>query len=431
MVRQLIEVGALVAAADTIIAGPAYILLNGGAIEAVGRGPYAGDRTDLYVVNRSHTIAIPGLVNSHGHAAMTLLRGIHDDVPLQQWLNDAVLPTEDKLTNDAIYWGTLLACWEMLRSGTTCFTDMYMFMHDAARAVETSGMRGVLSWGMVGFDQANHQRGLNNNRALVERWNHQANGRITVTLGPHAPYTCPPDTLRAAASLADELNVPIQIHLSETRLEVDDAQRAWGCSPIVHVDRCGLLDRPVLAAHCVHVSDEDIALMAAKGVRVAHNPQSNLKLASGIAPVARMRAAGVVVGLGTDGAASNNNLDMFEELRLAATLHKGISGDSTLISAAEALCMATEDSAKCVFMPTHHGRLQAGAPADFVLLDADSPHFTPTHDLLSNVVYAAGADDVLDVYVQGHAVLRNRVPTLIDTERVLFEVRRIKETLLS
>jgi len=430
MARVLLEVGALIQSSSQVIPGPAYLILNQGLVEQVGAGAYLGDKSYMTIISRPRSLAIPGLVNSHGHAAMTLLRGLGDDLPLMTWLTEKVYPNEEKLTAEAIHWGTQLACWEMLRSGTTCFTDMYFSMHDVAQAVELSGMRAVLSWGMVGFTDDMKATGLTNSRSFIEQWNHQANGRITTTLGPHAPYTCPPDYLEAIVQLSQDLNVPIQIHLSETEVEVGDSLRDLSKTPIAHARDCGLLTRPLLAAHCVHVTDEDIEIMRAADVRVAHNPQSNLKLASGIAPVVKMLNAGLTVGLGTDGAASNNNLDMFEELRLAATLHKGYLRDATVVPAAQALDMATRASARAVFLPDGHGTLHLGSAADITLLDLNSPHFLPAYDLVSNVVYSAGADDVSDVFVAGVQLLSNRQPTLLDVERISFEVRKI-ESLLS
>ncbi|MCL6598650.1 MAG: amidohydrolase [Alicyclobacillus macrosporangiidus] len=429
MSQVLLEVGALVLSADAVIAEPGYILWQDGVILAVGRGVYPGPRDKVEVISRPRAVAIPGLVNTHGHAAMTLLRGIGDDLPLQAWLTERIYPAEAKLTGEAVYWGTLLACWEMIQSGTTCFTDMYFFMHDAARAVEESGLRAVLSWGMVGFDEQSRTQGIRNSRSFHAQWHRAAQGRIQVTLGPHAPYTCPPDYLAVVAELSAELGVPIQIHLSETKREVDECIAEHGCTPIRLVERCGLLDRPVLAAHCVHLTEEDIALLRERDVRVAHNPQSNLKLASGVAPVVELLQAGVTVGIGTDGAASNNNLDLFEELRLAATLHKGVRQDATAVTAGEAFTMATSAGAQCVFLPDGHGTLHPGAAADIVLLSLDSAHFLPTYDLLSNIVYAAGAGDVTDVFVAGQPLLRQGEPVTLDVERIRHEVRRLEAVL--
>lgn len=426
MAKLLLEVGAILAA-DDVKSGPGYILVDGQTIVEMGSGEYIGDRTGLDVMSRPLHLAMPGLVNDHGHAAMTLLRGAGDDMPLMTWLNERVFPLETKLTGEAVYWGTLWAAWEMIRSGTTTYADMYMFMHDAARAVEESGLRGVLCWGMAGADSAAQARGIDNAKSFIGQWNHAANGRITTTLGPHAPYTCPPDYLRKIAALARELDVPIQIHLSETRVEVENSLASFGKSPIAHVADCGLLSERVLAAHCVHVDTTDIELLAKYDVRVAHNPQSNLKLGSGIAPVPQMLQAGIIVGLGTDGACSNNNLDMFEEMRLAAMLHKGVLMDATVIPAAQAFAMATQQSARSLFLPDDIGTLAVGAKADIVLLSLDSPHFTPSFDPLSNVVYAAGADDVTDVIVDGVPVMRKGEAQTLDTERIRFEVKRLQE----
>jgi 5-methylthioadenosine/S-adenosylhomocysteine deaminase len=426
---MVVQVGAIVRHPQCAELAPAYIRIEDGVIREVGSGRYDGPTDGIDVVNRPRCVAMPGLINCHGHAAMTLLRGAGDDMPLMQWLNERIFPLEAKLTAEAIYWGTLLACWEMIQSGTTCFTDMYMSMDHAARAVEESGLRGVLSVGLVGLDPEAGKLGLERTRRFASAWHGAAEGRIRVMLGPHAPYTCPPQYLEQVAALSAELDLPVQIHVSETRDEVEQCRREFGKTPVVLLNDLGLLNRPVLAAHCVHLTDEDIQILATHDVRVAHNPQSNLKLASGIAPVVRLRQAGVTVGLGTDGAASNNNLDMFEEMRLAATLHKGVSGDATAIAAWEAFEMATTAGARAVFLDPHHGRLEPGAPADLVLLDLDSPQLVPVHDLVSNIVYSAGAGNVTDVFVAGRPLLVNGEPATLDTERIRFEVRRIAETL--
>ncbi|MCL6625422.1 amidohydrolase [Alicyclobacillus shizuokensis] len=435
--KTILEVGAAVCSAQEVYNEPVRIVIEDGIIQAVTPLAQVGvsadrARTDSWrgeagvqYIRRPRTVAIPGLVNTHGHAAMTLLRGAGDDLPLMRWLEEKVYPMEAKLTRQAIYWGTQLACWEMIRSGTTCYTDMYFQMHDAAQAVLESGMRGVLCWGVVGLDDSGRAAGVANSRSFVNQWK-GASSRLLVTLGPHAPYTCPPDYLREIADLAGELGVPLQIHLSETRGEVEQSLQTYGKTPIAQVEACGLLEHPVLAAHCVHVNEDDMDVLAARRVHVAHNPQSNLKLGSGVAPVARMLEKGIVVGLGTDGAASNNNLDMFEEMRLAATLHKGVTMDATAVPAPTAFRMATEEGAKCAFLPAGHGTLTSGAWADITLLDLDSPHFVPIHDLLSNVVYAAGADDVTDVFVAGRQLLSNRESLTLDVERIRYEARSLE-----
>ncbi|EPZ45668.1 hypothetical protein N007_08470 [Alicyclobacillus acidoterrestris ATCC 49025] len=429
--KTVIEVGGAIIDKDTVIAEPVYLVLDGDIIERYERGTYpceGGEPVNL--IRKPNRVAIPGLVNTHGHAAMTLLRGAGDDLPLMTWLNERIFPLEDKLTEDAIYWGTQLAAWEMLVSGTTTYTDMYMMMDHAAKAVAESGIRAVLSVGVVGFNDVSRENGMQRSRSFHGNWHRQASGRITVTLGPHAPYTCPPDYLTEIAELAKELDVPIQIHLSETQTEVVNSQGDHSLTPIALAEKVGLFDVPTLAAHCVHVTDADLDIMARRGVRIAHNPQSNLKLGSGIAPLPKMLEKGIVVGLGTDGAASNNNLDMFEEMRLAATLHKGVAQDAEVIPAAVAFDLATAMGAKACFLGQLHGTLKPGAAADIVLLDAASPHLLPQHNLLSNVVYACGADDVRDVFVAGRQVVSGGEPLTIDVERVRAEVARIKEQLV-
>ncbi|WP_233095763.1 amidohydrolase [Alicyclobacillus sp. SO9] len=430
MNKFILETGWAVCSAADVRDEPTYFVVEDGIIQEIGSGTVS-EPNGIPVIKRPNSVAMPGLVNTHGHAAMTLLRGAGDDLPLMQWLSEKVYPNEAKLNGEAVYWGTMLAALEMIMSGTTTFTDMYFFMHDAARAVEEAGLRGVLSWGMVGFSEADREKGILQSTEFANRWNGAANGRIRVTLGPHAPYTCPPEYLTEIAELSTELDVPVQIHLSETKGEVEDSIKQFGYSPIANAQRTGLLDRPVLAAHCVHLSEADIQILQQHRVRVAHNPQSNLKLGSGVAPVTKLLKAGVRVGLGTDGAASNNNLDMFEEMRLAATLHKGVLMDATAVTAPQAFSMATEEGAKCAFLEEQHGTLTKGAQADIVLLSHDSPHFWPNHNLLSNIVYASGADDVTDVFVQGRQLLSNRVPQTIDVERVQFEVGRIEQLLKS
>jgi 5-methylthioadenosine/S-adenosylhomocysteine deaminase len=424
--RTVIEVGALVLDSMHVYNGPAYLAWEEGRIVEVGKGVYQ-DHSGPPVkrLAKPRSLAMPGLVNAHGHAAMTLLRGAGDDMPLMNWLNERIFPLEAKLGAEAVYTGTLLACWEMLRSGTTFYTDMYMFMESAAKAVSEAGMRALLSSGAVGFDEQSRLRGLERTTELVKAWEGGNNGRIRTSVGPHAPYTCPPDYLHRLAGLADELSVPLQIHLSETRVEVENSYAEFGKSPILHAADCGVFDVPTLAAHCVHVDEQDIEILAANNVHVAHNPQSNLKLGSGIAPLQALLSKNICVGLGTDGAASNNNLDMFEELRLASTLHKGVLEDATAIPAAKALYLATEGSALSCFRESGAGTLNIGREADFILVNLDSPHMTPRFDLISNLVYACGSDDVTDVFIAGEHVLSGGVPTRFDHERVLYDARRI------
>lgn len=395
------------------------IAIEGNTIVYVGSVPldWHPDR----VIEKKNLLVTPGFVNIHTHAAMSLFRSYADDMPLMTWLKTKIWPIEAHLTSDDVYWGTLLSITEMIKSGTTTFADMYFYMDSAARAVAASGMRAVLARGLAGVAPTG-QQALTESEQLYREWHNAAAGRITVMLGPHAPYTCPPAYLRQVVALADKLDAAIHIHLSETEQEVEDCRREYGCSPVQLMQQVGLLAHPVLAAHCVHLDDNDINILRDNHVSVAHNPGSNLKLASGIAPVLKMLAAGVNVGLGTDGAASNNNLDLLEEMRLAALIHKGYLRDPVAIPADMALSMATVDGAKALHLP-QVGRIAPGWRADLVLWQMDAPYWYPQHDLRSLLVYAAQSHDVQTVIIDGNIVLDNREFTTIDEEKVLYHAQ--------
>ena len=384
-----------------------------------------GDLSSLQAaktIDCRNKLALPGLVNTHTHAAMTLFRSYADDMLLMDWLKTKIWPAEERLTGEDVYWGTLAAIAEMIKSGTTCFADMYFFMDDVAKAVTESGMRAVLARGMAGVAPTG-QKALAESEVFFQTWHKAADGRITVMLGPHAPYTCPPDYLKQVVQLAGKSGAEIHIHLSETAGEVANCQKEYGKSPIALMDELGVLDCGVLAAHCVHLSPDDIELMARKQVRVAHNPGSNMKLASGIAPVIKLREAGICVGLGTDGTASNNNLDLLEEMRLAALLHKVSSGDPTAVPAAAAVDMATVQGAKAVGLSDSIGSLQPGYKADIVLFDMHRPHWYPRHDRLSLLTYAANGNDADTVIIDGRIVLEKGHLTTLDEEKIMYEAQ--------
>ncbi len=399
------------------------LLVEGDQIAKISEHPEkiesAGDEA---IIDGGSLLVLPGLINTHGHAAMTLFRSYADDLPLQEWLEKKIWPIEEYLTADDVYWGSMLAICEMLKSGTTTFTDMYFYMDMVAEAAAAAGIRAFLSRGMIGYGDS-ALTGLEETEQFIQNWHGAEDGRINVTLGPHALYTCPPPYLEKVMDLAARRGRPIQIHLSETKREVEESLAKHGASPVETVYRLGLFEHKVTAAHCVHLSVRDIELLAEKRVGVAHNPGSNLKLGSGVAPVARMLATGIKVGIGTDGASSNNNLDMLEELRLASLLAKGIAMEPTLIDAKTALRMATVTGAESLFLEGC-GCLKEGWKADLIGLRLDAPHLTPMHDPIAQVVYAASAADVDLVIVDGRVVLEKRELKTIDEAMVKAEASR-------
>ena len=392
--------------------------ITGNKIAYIGQEEITGTKT----INGAKHIAVPGMVNAHTHAAMTLLRSYADDMMLMDWLENKIWPVEALMTKDDIYWGTMLATVEMLKSGTTTFADMYADMDKVAEAVEETGMRASLSRGLIGLVPDSAKK-LQENIQLFKDWHGKDNGRIQVMMGPHAPYTCPPDYLKKVITAAGELGCEIHMHLSETEGEVSACLKENGLTPIALMDKLGMFELGTLAAHCVHVTDNDMKIMAAKHVRVAHNPQSNLKLASGIAPIPAMLQKGITVALGTDGTSSNNNLDMLEEARLAAFIHKNQSKDPTVIPANTALQMATVNGAKALGFE-NLGEIKIGQKADIVLYDMNKPYWYPRYDRASLFIYAANASDAATVLVDGRVLLEKGEFLTIDIEKVYAEANK-------
>jgi len=367
-------------------------------------------------------LVMPGLVNAHTHLAMVLFRGFADDLPLKEWLEGAIWPAERHLKPQEVYWATLLGCAELLHSGVTAFADMYFYMDEVARAVEVSGLRAQLAYGMIAPDPEKEGPELERGLELVKRWHGAAEGRIQVALAPHAPYTCGAGLWERAVELAQEHKVMIHTHLAETEKEVADSLERHGRSPVEYLEDLGVFSIPVLAAHCVHLSERDIEILAEHDVRVVHNPTSNMKLGSGVAPVQKLLAAGVNVALGTDGAASNNDLDMWEEMRLAALLAKQ-SGEPTALPAPQALRLATTDGARALGLP--EGEIREGAPADLIILNLERAHLIPQYNLVSNLVYAAHAADVETVIVAGEILMEEGRIMKFDEEEAKAKVREI------
>ena len=396
------------------------LAVEGQTIAAVGETEknWAADT----IIDGTGKFAIPGFVNAHTHISMTLLRSYADDMKLMDWLENKIWPVEAKMKKEDVYWGAMLAAVEMIRSGTTTFADMYGDMDKVAEATLESGLRGVLARGMIGV-APNGQQAFEENKELYKNFHGAGEGRLTVMFGPHAPYTCPPDFLRQVAEAAAEYQAEVHIHLSETKGEVENCLKEHGMTPIALMEKVRILECGVLAAHCVHVTAEDIALMKKYGVRVAHNPGSNMKLASGVAPVPEMLKAGLCVALGTDGASSNNNLDMLEEVRLAALLHKVHTLDPLAVPAWEAVHMGMEEGARAVGIK-NLGRLEKGALADIVLLDMSGAEWCPKFDLVSLLAYSASSRSVDTVMVNGRVLMEKRELLSLDEERICYEANR-------
>ena len=399
------------------------IAVAGDSILSIGpRGSAPPEFHADRLVDGAGMVALPGLINCHTHAAMTLLRSYADDMPLMKWLSERIWPVEEKLQPEDIYWGTMLCCLEMIKSGTTTFADMYFEMDRVAAAVEKSGMRACLSRGMIGVGP-NAQKAMDESIRFAQEWHRQAGGRITVMFGPHAPYTCPPEYLKQVVEQAGRLGLGIHIHVAETRDEIEQVQASYGTSPVRHLDATGVFDVPVLAAHCVHLDERDREILASKKVGIAHCPESNMKLASGISPVTALLRDGAVVGLGTDGAASNNNLDLLEEMRSAALLQKVTTGDPMALPSFEALKMATAGGAQALGLP-EVGRLKAGMKADLILVDFRRPHLYPRHDIIAHLVYAAHSADVDTVIINGEVVMENRKVLTMNEDEVMEQAQR-------
>lgn len=388
------------------------VALRDGSIEAVLPRAAAIERFPAYArLELDEHALIPGLVNAHTHAAMSLMRGLADDLPLTRWLEENIWPAESKHVSHAfVKDGSLLACAEMLRGGVTCFNDMYFFPEATLEAALEAGMRVAL--GMIVFDfpsayGSDPDDYLAKGLALRDRW--REHPLVSFCLAPHAPYTVSDDTFRKIATLAGEVDVPVHIHLHETADEITRSLAEHGVRPLERLQRLGLLGPGLIAVHAVHLNDAEFALLARHGASVAHCPSSNLKLASGFAPVARMAAAGINVAIGTDGAASNNRLDMFEEMRLTALLAKAVAGNAEAMPAHAALRAATLGGAAALGLGTRIGSIVPGKAADLAAVRLSGPGLSPCYDPVSHLVYAAGREHVSDVWVAGRHLLRRGI----------------------
>lgn len=413
--RRIIEDGALA--------------IRGDVIAAVGPADEIAARFDGPIIDARGRLVVPGLINAHGHAAMSLMRGLADDLALMDWLRNYIFPAEAKLVDDAfVRAGTRLACLEMLLGGTTTYVDMYYFEDAVADETAKAGMRGVLGSTLIDFpapDFKTWDDSIAGCEKFLAKW--QEHPLITPAVAPHSPYTASPEHLQAGKQLADKYSMPLVIHLAETKNEVDTIRAKYQTTPVVHLDKLGVLGPNVIAKHVIWADDPELALLAKHAVGVAHCPQSNMKLASGIAPVPKMLALKLAVGLGTDGAASNNDLNMWEEIDTAAKLHKVATGDPTVVSAREAFAMATIEGARAIHQEKRVGSLEVGKQADLAIVAVDAPHQTPLYDVYSHLVYTTKASDVRTVIVAGRIVVEERKPKTLDAAAILAEAKNYRD----
>lgn len=411
----------------TLLEGKGFVAISDGIFESVGEACPAGkfDR----IIDCRGGLLIPGFYNTHCHAAMSLFRGYGDDLPLSRWLNERIFPAEDKLDAEMVYWASLAACAEMIRGGVVSFSDMYMFEEQTAKAVLESGMKANLARGLVSFDEnvdMSSDRRFLEGISLKREYEGAGDGRLKIDMSLHAEYTNVLPACRYVADYCREQGLRIQIHLSETLGEHERCIEKYGMTPARFFDSAGVFDSPTVAAHCVHVSEEDMNLLAERSVFVSHNPSSNLKLGSGIMPYSKMKEKGIHIALGTDGAASNNNLSILKELQLAALLHKGTELDATAALASDIIESATRTGALAQGRE-NCGLIAPGYRADAVLFDLDTIHTLPVYDPASALVYAADATNVKLTICDGRILYENGEYKSIDIERVKYKIREIAD----
>jgi 5-methylthioadenosine/S-adenosylhomocysteine deaminase len=430
---------------DLLVSGGTVVVMDDGMRVLEGASiAIRGDRIDAVipagsplpdareVIDASGHLVMPGLVNTHGHLPMVLFRGLGEDMNLMDWLKMIFRAEAANVTPEFSYWGTLLAVIEMARSGTTTFTDMYYFEEDIARATDKAGLRAVLGQTIIGFPAPDHrtpEEALAATEAFIERY--RAHPRITAGPAPHALYTTSMSIVRRARDISRRYGVPFQIHARESAQEDEQVRAALGKTTVEALDEAGVLGPGAVLHHTVTVSPQDIALLAARGVGTSHNPESNMKVAVGVSPTPALLAAGVSVGLGTDGAATNNSLDLFEAMDTAAKLHKSATGDPTAMPARDVVRMATIGGARALGMADRIGSLEAGKLADVVLVELRTPELTPIYDVYAQLVYAIKGANVRTVVVGGHVVVRDRRMTTVDVDEVMARCRELQKKILA
>jgi len=381
------------------------------------------------IIDANGGIVLPGLINAHTHVPMSLFRGLAEDIPLKQWLEDYIFPIEKRLNPELVYTGSLLSCAEMIMSGTTTFCDMYCFEDEVAKAAKKAGMRCLISEGLFDFPSPNYgdniEDGYNYTQWLIEKW--KDDPLINVAVGPHTPYTCSEEVLRKSKEIAEAYGVPIIIHLAETELEVQEIRKRHGKTPTEYLHDLRILGPNLIAAHCVHLSKGDLELLKNSDTKVVHNPECNMKLASGISPVPEMLNMGICVALGTDGSASNNNLDLFQEMDTASKLHKISKMDPSVMDAVTVVKMATIYGAKALGMEKLIGSLEVGKKADVIILNTNTPHMIPLYNPFYGIVYSATGADVVCSIINGKVVMKEKRLVTLDIEEVIKDAKQWAE----
>lgn len=388
------------------------------------RAPFS-DKTADKVISGKNKLLMPGLINSHTHVYMDFMRCCGDDLAFDDWLFKRIFPIEDKMTDTDAYWGTQLGLLEMIESGTTGFIDMNLNMDPCGEAIRKAGLRGIISRGLVGSGPDDEGAIWRIKETMDAREKFLDNELIEVCMGPHAPYSCEEKLQRYIADLAMEYNMKVHIHLSESRKEVEDCKAKYGVTPIALAERAGLFSNRTIAAHCVHLEDADLDILSKNKVTVATNPVSNMKLGNGVAPVPKLMKKRINVALGTDGAASNNTLNMFHELSVLTLIHKGVNEEAQCISAKEGLFMMTMAGAKAMGKEYEIGSVEDGKKADLIILNTDTASFMPRNDYISALAYSCNGSEVETVIVNGRIIMENREVLTLDKERIFFENEKI------
>lgn len=381
------------------------------------------------IIDGRNKLVMPGLINTHTHSPMTIFRGFADDLPLQEWLYEHIFPVEAEFINkENVIAGSKLAMLEMLKSGTTTFNDMYYYADEIAKVAEKAGIRAVISEGLIDYAVPNSEtpeQGIEYTEKMIQKW--ADHPLVTICVAAHAPYSSSADLIKTSKALADKYNVPFNIHVAETKKEFDQMTELYGLTPVEYLDSLGVLGENVVAAHGIHLTDRDIEIFVERGVGIAHNPECNMKLASGVAPVPAILAKGGKVGLGTDGVASNNNLDMFDEMKIAAILHKLFNNDPTVLDAKTAIELATIRGAEVMGMDDIIGSLENGKKADMIIIDLNTPHAYPLYNIYSQIVYSLKSSDVETVIINGKIAMEQRNILNLDEESIFESIKTISE----